>query len=177
MKFNLSLVLVAGLFSGLVQSETTADDVSMLGLQIGEPFPRAPVLDRSDEDSQDPAIQFQVPNSGETAEMFPEFMVTIARSTGRVAQVLATRQFVGLEKCKLEHGKVVELLEKYFPNIKDDPRYHPYEGEERGLLVTAHCSVRNHSPYHTLTLEIWGKQEKEELTKAWEKYLGVQFGN
>ncbi|MBU3069019.1 hypothetical protein KOI40_04255 [Aestuariicella sp. G3-2] len=143
----------------------------MLDINIGESFPVKITSRSNDEGNQRPTIQFKVPNSDMSAELFSEYEVVINRKTSEIAVITGRRVYKTLPEC--EEGKNIALnwLKKAISNAQYSESENIYSSNENNVFGSLYCAFHDESPFPTLEFQFRGKKQDRELESAWESYF------
>ncbi|WP_299769942.1 hypothetical protein [uncultured Pseudoteredinibacter sp.] len=159
-------LLVTAIFLMFFSAAALASAPGILNVKIGAVFPIKAKNHETHKNGR-PTIQFRVPNSGVTKEVFPEYEVTILRDGYEVAIVTARKSFFDIKSCDDSQTKALAWLKKVIPNPKLDSDGHTYIDSNVNTFATLSCSYKGASPFPELQLQFRGVAQDGKLEKAW----------
>jgi hypothetical protein len=159
------------IFIGLLITKTALAAPDMLSIAIGTEFPDKSPFNNQSSEKPRPTLQFLVPNSGESKELFPEYEVAILRSTNEISIISGRSVFSNMPACEKNKVVAVKWVTKIIPNAKLNPQNRVYSSESSNVFATLSCSYRDSSPYPMLELQFRGKEQDKKLEAAWESFF------
>jgi hypothetical protein len=166
---KLAIFLLAVMVLGPRTSFAAAPDI--LSVTIGDRFPANSAFEPSESDNQLPIIQFNVPNSGPTSSIFPEYKVTISRATNTIAIITANRTYEGIAGCNKGLNVAKSWITKHHPQLTFSNDKQDYRSNDSNLFVRVYCVYKEDSPYPTLELQFRGKEQDRVLHEAWRSHF------
>ena len=158
-------------FIGLLISKTALAAPDMLSIAIGSEFPDKSTFKNQNSEKPRPTLQFRVPNSGESKELFPEYEVTILRSTNEISIISGRSVFSDMPACEKNKVVAAKWVAKIIPNAKLNAQTRSHTSESSNVFATLSCSYRDSSPYPMLELQFRGKAQDKKLEAAWKSYF------
>ncbi len=158
-------------FIGLLITKSALAAPDMLSIAIGSEFPDKSPFNNQTSEKPRPTLQFRVPNSGESKELFPEYEVAILRSTNEVSIISGRSVFTDMPACEKNKLIAAKWVENIIPNAKLNVQARMYSSESSNIFATLSCSYRDSSPYPMLELQFRGKEQDKKLEAAWQSYL------
>lgn len=156
---------------GLLVANGALAAPDMFSISIGGEFPDKSPFQTQSTDKPRPAIQFRVPNSGESAQLFPEYEVSILRSTKEISIISGRSVYADMPACEKGKDIAAKWVAKIIPAAKLSPQTRVYGSESSNIFATLHCSYRDESPYPILELQFRGKLQDKNLEAAWQSYF------
>lgn len=156
---------------GLLVTNVAMAAPDMFSVSIGGEFPDKSPFQAQSTDKPRPTIQFRVPNSGESAQLFPEYEVAILRSNKEISIISARSVYADMPACEKGKDIAVKWVAKIIPNAKLSPQTMVYGSESSNIFATLNCSYRDEGPYPILELQFRGKLQDKNLEAAWQSYF------
>ncbi len=147
-----------------------------LSAKMGTPFPGTTPIETSNVLTA-PSYYFMVPNSGETATIFPEYKVAILKNTNNVSVISASRIFKDMSACEKSLAVVKSWIPKYYPGLTFSAEEEKFDAPSSNIYIELKCYIKEHNPFPTLEIIIFGRKENLESLKAWENYHHEQWRN
>ena len=157
-------------FIGFLITKTALAAPDMLSVTIGGEFPDKSPFNNQSSEKPRPTLQFRVPNSGESKELFPEYEVAILRSTNEISIISGRSVFPDMPACEKNKVAAEEWVAKLIPNAKLNSQTRMYSSESSNVFATLSCSYRDSSPYPMLELQFRSKEQDKKLEAAWQSY-------
>jgi hypothetical protein len=146
-------------FIGLLITNTALSVPDMLSIAIGSEFPDKLPFNNQSSEKPRPTLQFRVPNSGKSEELFPEYEVAILGSTNEISIISGRSVFSDMPACEKNKVAAAKWVAKIIPNAKLNPQTRRHSSESSNVFASLSCSYRDKSPYPILKLQFRGKEQ------------------
>ena len=152
-------------------SAKSSDIPNMFDVKIGEQYPHKSIFDRSAQEKPRPTDQFKVPNSDKSKQIFPEYQLTVLRTTNKISVISATRTFATHGECEKNADVLKNWVKNEFPKLNNSESKNEFKSESENDFVEIYCFSNEGDRFPTLQHLVRGKVESGELKKAWEEYF------
>ena len=159
------------IFIGLLITNNALAAPDMLSISIGGEFPDKSSFKNQGSEKPRPILQFRVPNSGESKQLFPEYEVAILRSNNEISIISGRSVYADLPDCEKNKDIAASWVAKVIPNAKLSSQTRVYGSESSNVFASLSCSYRDESPYPVLELQFRGKKQDKNLEVAWQSYF------